>query len=1103
MALPEIGLQATIAGMGEFQKNSNIIGKAFESIGSKADGAANIAGAAFSRVGSGLFKLGSIAADAAVSGIFAAGNAAINAAQSGLELNSSMEKVTAQLNALTKDGGESAKILDMIRERAAKTPFLFDEMAQAAAGLLPAAKQSGKGLEELIQTAEILAASNPAEGLKGAAFSLKEALSGDFVSIVERFNLPRKFINQLKKEGVPELEIVSRAMKEMGFDTDLVSNLAETAEGRWSTFQDTMQNLAATVTKPIFDTWSEGLGVANRLFEENAPLLDGLAKSLATVVGDAVSGVVGKVTELIDVFGDKGLAGVFAKLGFKGSALFLKKLGVLFGGLGQDAGALGDTIREKLGVAIQWLSDNLFPMLSRGVQFVTDFITTVTGLFSTFQAGGLFGSRSGSFGSEGLLSALGIPPDIIETIQTVFDSIAEKVNAFMTGGLFGTMKATPGGMQETGGLLRALGINEDFPALLENWAGQVIAAIPGILTQITSTVATFLTDNWPTISAALMEWTTRFWDWTKTAAAGAGTAMMAIALTLAAWAFSPEAQTATSTLGQSIGTMITDAIRMSFEGGEGIGMSMASLMTGLGSVLASLTGSLIILGGQIVAGILSGILESFGISLQPTTFSKLKEILTGIGDNIKTIAKVVGTKIVTSIRDGWNSTVATITTAFQTGVDSWMTIITETKWAELGEGMISGVLKGINDNVNKVYEKLKGMAFEALAQAGAAIGWNSPAAEFIPLGASIPEGIAAGIGQGAGSVTQAMGAITQGMLDSLLGVSRGMASVNNAIGMARDTVEKFLETTIDDNKAKRALTIMGQVFRDNSDIILTATDRAAKFRELLSKINFGVNNQQQDAIMGNGVKIWIEQFDKNLAKLKAAQRDIFIEAGKTALSIGNRLNDIVEFNVGVLDDRVKTLQEFVTSGAESMQFGGETLNQWLAQIRLNEALEEQRAIQDDILQLKQNEQKLSFLEKQLSLVETLNDAGLNVQDILGGISLGLNASIPDMIEATNRLVQAMIDQVNADLQLGSPSKVMMKKGLFAGQGFVEGIMSQIPNAMNAMKQMVGGPSLVNGPALGGSSSQRVNNTYFNMSVNTGAAPQAVIQQFEIARAMIG
>lgn len=225
--------------------------------------------------------LGLMAGGAALGGVAALAGGAAAAGVAGLRMNNQMEIVTAQLNAFTKDGAKSAEILEMIRDRAARTPFAFQEMATATASLIPAANQSGKSIEELISLAEILAASNPAEGLEGAAFSLREALSGDFVSIVERFNLPRQRLKELKDEGVPALEAISTAMQELGLDAELVTNLSQTATGRMSTFKDTLVTLAATATAPIFDQFSDGLGVVNQWLTDNGPLLTAFAESIA------------------------------------------------------------------------------------------------------------------------------------------------------------------------------------------------------------------------------------------------------------------------------------------------------------------------------------------------------------------------------------------------------------------------------------------------------------------------------------------------------------------------------------------------------------------------------------------------------------------------------------------------------------------------------------------------------------------------------------------------------------------------------------------------------------------------------------------------------
>jgi len=241
------------------------------------------------------------------------GGGLLSAAKAGFEFNDSMEQASAKINAFTKNGGLTADILKTIQTEANKTPFSFQEMVNAAAGLLPVTKASGESLDELIKLSEILAASNPAEGLEGGAFALKEALGGDFQSLIERFNLPRQYIKKLAEEGTPALEIVSKAMKQMGLDTDLVSGLANTAQGRWSTFSDSLSTLAGIATKPIFDAWSEGLGSLNGVIA-NSNL-----QSYAEQVAGGFSRILGVIKPLIEgntAFGLQTFQSELLKIGF-------------------------------------------------------------------------------------------------------------------------------------------------------------------------------------------------------------------------------------------------------------------------------------------------------------------------------------------------------------------------------------------------------------------------------------------------------------------------------------------------------------------------------------------------------------------------------------------------------------------------------------------------------------------------------------------------------------------------------------------------------------------------------------------------------------------
>jgi len=213
----------------------------------------------------------------AAMGVQSLTNALTGLTRSLFATNASYEMVRAQLQAFTGSGEEAARIFAAIKDEAAKTPFAFNDMAKAAVMLIPSAKAAGKQLDELIKTAEVLAALNPEQGLVGAAFALREALSGDFISIVERFNLPRQYINQLKAEGVPAMEIVNRVLQEMGASTELVGLMASTARGRWSTFVDVLSQVKAAALEALFQQLSGALSDITGWLSENQPRFEEFA----------------------------------------------------------------------------------------------------------------------------------------------------------------------------------------------------------------------------------------------------------------------------------------------------------------------------------------------------------------------------------------------------------------------------------------------------------------------------------------------------------------------------------------------------------------------------------------------------------------------------------------------------------------------------------------------------------------------------------------------------------------------------------------------------------------------------------------------------------
>lgn len=432
--------------------------------------------------------VGKLTAALGTIGLAAQGIAAVAGAASGLGgvlgvgLASNFEQVTGRMNAFTKDAGATAQILAQVRAEADKTPFAFNEMANAASMLLPASKSATGGLMGLVQQAEILAALNPAQGLEGAAFALREALSGDFVSVMERFNIPRELINRLKAEGVPNAEIVGRALKEMGADMDLVAGLAATTAGRFSTFQDALAGIQQKVGEPILAALGEQLDAMSGWLATNSEAVGAFATNLGDFLAEGVrvaAGAIGRLVEFLQPIGPivatlaaSALAAVHgdwanAMNGLEQAAVdALDFLDNSFGTAGSIVADLGraalnavrgdwayamDLVVKAGGTAVDWLTGQLTPVISAVQGAFADFAPTgeiIGRLFDTIgeavaaslphlagAAENIAAAGEASDGAQGFLSATA------EVVNAVAQA-AEKAVGWLAG--------TQGGLQVMG-----------------------------------------------------------------------------------------------------------------------------------------------------------------------------------------------------------------------------------------------------------------------------------------------------------------------------------------------------------------------------------------------------------------------------------------------------------------------------------------------------------------------------------------------------------------------------------------------------------------------------------------------------------------------------
>ncbi len=689
--------------------------------------------------------------------------------------------------------------------------------------------------------------------------------------------------------------------------------------------------------------------------------------------------------------------------------------------LGGLSSTLSDIGSEAALVLFRPLIDTVTPTVSAILDRMIAFVTGGDLANIGEQAAEMLGKGLGKAGA--IFRAFGRSSDegfrmIVYEFEKIWPGIEAQLITW--GGMFwGWISSTviPAGESAIASLTNAIGawlLNQwdtnVAPKLVEwgnkfwDWVAILYPQIPGYLTGITQGIAAYLTENWPTISAALMAWSAKFWEWVNIAAAAAGTALTALGVAMMEWAQSGEAQASMREVGQNLGTMITDYLTLQFEGGEGSSNALVALGGGLLAAVGGIVGTLIILGGELVAGILDGILTSLGVDLEPATFNELGSILKGIGSNIITIA------------------------------------------SKVGENIIKGIVKGINDNVSKVFEVIKSMATTAISEAMGALGIQSPSTVFAGIGRDLVAGLVQGTTQAAPDF--------QGALDRLLDLRTVGTTFMDAFGQARDFIEKSMDKWMGSDKVEFALRAMSKMIKNNLAFAQTATD--AQLEDMLMH---AVGSWSQAGIMDpeRMVGDFVNIFRDTQAQL---QEDA---AAATAENFNKMMGGVGQFasaagqEADALAKKISVLDTLLRQGGRSFNVEGHILDAAQAQARLNQLVAEQVAMQPDLTGITGFQSSLQNMQE--------------AQELLGGLAAPVDQAAGDIVGGLNQLTGFLGQQIMTMLgrQMGIPGGT---GGVTSGMG---------------AGGMVGGTQ---------------NNITFSPTINTVANEQSIIQLFYQMMAMV-
>jgi hypothetical protein len=208
-----------------------------------------------------------------------------------IDLNSNLEQSTATFTALTGSVGAAQSVIAALRREAATSPFSDAQTIAAGRTLITVADGTVESLTHLVQVSERLAAIDPAQGLEGAAVALREALSGDFQSIAERFELSRQSIQRFRDQGLTNLQAVEAELQRLGVTSELVERLGRTFEGRRATIVSFFDELRQRLGSGIFERISDLFGHMVNLIAQHGDRL----RQLATNIGQAIGAILERV----------------------------------------------------------------------------------------------------------------------------------------------------------------------------------------------------------------------------------------------------------------------------------------------------------------------------------------------------------------------------------------------------------------------------------------------------------------------------------------------------------------------------------------------------------------------------------------------------------------------------------------------------------------------------------------------------------------------------------------------------------------------------------------------------------------------------------------
>jgi len=380
--------------------------------------------------------------------------------------------------------------------------------------------------------------------------------------------------------------------------------------------------------------------------------------------------------------------------------------------------------------------------------------------------------------------------------------------------------------------------------------------------------------------------------------------------------------------------------------------------------------------------------------------------LAPMSEEMSTQATAAGEAVPTGIATGITDNLEEATTAATDAADAITAAVREAHgiegeaagvFAEIGAQDITGLIEGAAGMEGEAVDTMEGIG-QSTTDA-----WDATIAASEGIGQSIMDGIIAGVESRRGALQSTMESVAA----SATSTTEGAFKIESPSRLFMDIGRKLIDGIIAGLDAAKD-TLYGKL-TDIANTLYGIGNRVFGLQSDTLATNIDETTAQMVAAMNALRGAYGDIREDNLLEMTPDERAYFLQ---TLRGDQHYTNDI--------DARLR-LDEAIRLAHERNELEREYVRQ-----------------QEELAALEEQRSRLDFLQTQVDLLDLIRENNLGA-DILDGLTLGLDASMTDILAAMTEATRQLIERANDELEIASPSAVFQRIGEQVMEGLAEGL----------------------------------------------------------------